>query len=237
MLLYPGFDSSKEDFFKGFDKKKDDQQLFSNDGFDPDAFGATGWGETPTTSEQENTANLQKISLNSYDSDANNNNSKNDKSSHRPRPDAKSTESFESFGDEAENTNNNVHDGAGAPRSKQRRKSNHFEGNGERVLNNDVPHRTKPRRKSYGGKSENAGAEGGGEKKERRMKKEGVKNEGVKNEDEKRKRSLSRSRRKPRRGSTTKPIDEKGNSGGEGKTSKATSIRNMFNRKQANEDP
>jgi len=227
-----GFDSSKEDFFKGFDKKKDDKKkIFSNDCFDPDAFGATGWGEAPTTSEQENTANLQKLSLSSFENDANNNTtSKNDRTGHRPRPRANSSnslDSLESF-DDADNN-----DGAEAPRStKSRRKSSHNDGN-----NNDVPHRTKQRRKSTGGRSrvelENAGADGG-EKKERRLKKDGAKNE----DESRRRRSLSRSRRKPRRGSTTKPItDDKGSSGGEGKMSKATSIRNMFNRKQqANED-
>lgn len=232
LLLYPGFDSSKEDFFKGFDKKKDDKKkIFSNDCFDPDAFGATGWGEAPTTSEQENTANLQKLSLSSFENDANNNTtSKNDRTGHRPRPRANSSnslDSLESF-DDADNN-----DGAGAPRStKSRRKSSHNDGN-----NNDGPHRTKQRRKSTGGRSrvelENAGADGG-EKKERRSKKDGAKNE----DESRRRRSLSRSRRKPRRGSTTKPItDDKGSSGGEGKMSKATSIRNMFNRKQqANED-
>ena len=231
LFMYKGFDSSKEDFFKGFDKKKDNQQLFSNDGFDPDAFGATGWGETPTTSEQENTANLQKLSLSSFESDANNTTtSKNDRTGHRPRPRAKSSDSLDSF-ESFDDADNN--DGTGAPHStKPRRKSSHFDGN-----NNNVPHRSKQRRKSTGGKSrlesENAGGDGG-EKKERRLKKDGAKNE----DESRRRRSLSRSRRKPRRGSTTKPItDDKGSPGGEGKMSKATSIRNMFHRKQqANED-
>lgn len=265
-----GFDSKAEDFFHAFDKNKEDQQQFqANDGFDPDAFGA-GWGETTTATEssartEENIENLQKLTLNSSDSDADNakndgtshrararrksnsfdgfegdgDNTKNDGVAHRPRSRGKSSDSFDSFDSfDADNTTNE-----GAPHPKQRRKSNCFDGNTDRA-SSDGTHRPKQRRKSYGGRSrglrdttigtepENAGADV--EKKERRSKKDSGKNE-----DERRRRSLSRSRRKPRRGSTTKLSDDKGSSAGDTDkkmSSKAASIRNMFNRKQSNED-
>mmetsp|Transcript_20278 Transcript_20278/g.47675 ORF Transcript_20278/g.47675 Transcript_20278/m.47675 type:complete len:740 (+) Transcript_20278:316-2535(+) len=258
-----GFDSKGEDFFQAFDNNKDDQQNFrTNDGFDPDAFGS-GWGEATASTElstrtQENTENMERLSLTSFDSDLDN--TKNDSTSHRPRTRRKSNsndgfegegenkndgtglrprprrksvdsfESFDSFGGEADNNANE-----GSSNQKSRRKSNSYEG--ER----DGSHRSKPRRKSYGGRSRilrDAGGEGESlqaetEKKERRLKKEVVRND-----DDRRRRSLSRSRRKPRRGSTTKLSDDKGSSGGdsEKKMPKGSSIRNMFNRKQGNEE-
>ena len=242
MLSYSGFDSSKEDFFNAFDKKKEDQQQFrANDGFDHDTFGS-GWGGT----NQENTENLQKLTLNKFEGGAEN--AKNDGPTHRSRPRRKSNgfeafetegsrpgegsrprrkssigsfSSLESFGNDAENA---IYDGA--PHPKPRRKSNAYEGNGERTAN-EAPQRSRQRRKSYGG---GAGAES--DKKERRRKESG------KNEDgDRRRRSVSRSRRKPRRGSTTKPgSDDKGSASGDGAMSKASSIRNMFNRKQGNDD-
>jgi len=257
-----GFDSSKEDFFNAFDKNKDDQQNFrSNDGFDPDAFGVTGWGESTTTeTAQENIDDLQKLSINSFDSDADNaENPKSDGAAHRPRPRRKSNsfdgfegdglkqrrksmdslDSLDSFSNDADAdaTAYDGHPHAAASHPKPRRKSNAYDGNGDRATN-DKPHRTKQRRKSYGGRSRalreavlGVEGEGDADKKERRLTKESGKNE-----DDRRRRSLSRSRRKPRRGSTTKQSsDDKGNSSGD-KISKANSIRNMFNRKQANED-
>jgi len=195
-----GFDSTKEDFFNAFDKKKEDQQNFrANDGFDHDAFGS-GWGDTPTTAE--NTENFQKLSLSNFDGNVES--TKNGGPTHRSRPRRKSdgfepfegegprprrkssfesTSSLDSLGDDAENA---MYDGAAHP--KPRRKSNTYEG--------DAPHRSKPRRKSYGG-----GAGADSDKKERRARKEGGKQE----DGDRHRRSLSRSRRKPRRGSTTKP--------------------------------
>jgi len=215
-----GFDSSKEDFFNAFDKSKDDHQQFrANDGFDHDAFGASGWVETPTATETA-TENLQKLSLNSFENDVD--------AAHRSKPRRKSSDSFDSF----DSFEKEMHDGA---HPKPRRKSNTFEVNGERTTS-DGTGRRKQRRKSYGGRTqalrdaaagfegENAGADS--DKKERRSKKEGGKNE-----DDRRRRSVSRSGRKPRRGSTTKQNEEKGSAGGDGKTPKANSIRSMFNRK------
>jgi len=267
-----GFDSKGEEFFQAFDKNKEDQQQFrTNDGFDPDAFGTTGWGEATNAAElstrtQENIENLHRLSLTSFDSDPDNSkndgtshrprprrksnsfdgfdiegeNSKNDGTGHRPRPRRKSVdsvESFESFGGEADKCTNE-----GASHPKQRRKSNCYEGNVERSAN-DGTHRSKPRRKSYGGRSRIlrdavVGVEGDSvqaetEKKERRLKKETTRND-----DERRRRSLSRSRRKPRRGSTTRLSDDKGSSTSDSdkKISKGASLRNMFNRKQANDE-
>ena len=255
-----GFDSKGEDFFQAFDNNKEDKQNFrSNDGFDPDAFGA-GWGEVTATTEssnrtQENIENMQRLSLSSFDSDPDKTN--NDGTSNRPRPRRKSnnmdgfegegentkngpkprrksSESFDSFDSFGGETDNNMNEGGS--NQKHRRKSNGYEG--ER----DGTHRSKPRRKSYGGsrvpRDGVTGADGEvvpaeTEKKERRMKKESMRND-----DDQRRRSLSRSRRKPRRGSTTKVSDEKGISSGdaEKRILKGTSIRNMFNRKQANEE-
>lgn len=259
-----GFDTSKaEDFFEAFDMTK--QQFRANDGFDADGFGGSGWGESTTTT-QENIENLQKLSISSFESDVDK--SKNDGNTHRSKGRRKSN-SFDGFEGEGGNSKNDVNahrlrtrkksvdsldsvessdepdnsmEGAAVPHPKPRRKSNCFDGNGDRPMS-DGAHRLKPRRKSYGGGSRNlrnavlapeteeAAAEG--DKKERRLRKEGVKNE-----DERRRRSLSRSRRKPRRGSTTKVGDEKGSSIGDAdrKMPKGTSIRNMFNRKQGNED-
>ena len=186
-FLYSGFDSTSEDFFNAFDKNKEDQQQFgANDGFDHDAFGS-GWGDATA----ENTDNLQKLSINNFDGDAKNGGRS--KPSRRrsdgfapfegdgPKPRRKSsyesTSSLESLGDD------------GDPHPKPRRKSNTFEGSGERES------RSRQRRKSYGG-----GAGADTEKKERRMKKESGKHE-----EGGRRRSVSRSRRKPRRGSTSKP--------------------------------
>ena len=102
----------------------------------------------------------------------------------------------------------------GGSHPKPRRKSNCYEGNIERTAN-DGTHRSKPRRKSYGGRSrvlrdaavdaEGDSVQAETEKKERRLKKETMRSD-----DERRRRSLSRSRRKPRRGSTTKLSDDKG---------------------------
>ncbi len=187
-FLYSGFDSTNEDFFNAFDKKKEDQQhLGANDGFDHDAFGS-GWGDATA----ENTDNLQKLSISNFDGDAKNNGRSKpsrrrsggfaaSEGSDRPKPRRKSsyesTSSLESLGD----------DGDAHP--KPRRKSNTFEGSGERES------RSRQRRKSLGG-----GAGADTEKKERRMKKDSGKNE-----EGGRRRSVSRSRRKPRRGSTSKP--------------------------------
>lgn len=183
-----GFDSTSEDFFNAFDKNKEDQQHFgANDGFDHDAFGS-GWGDATA----ENTDNLQKLSISNFDGDAKNNGRSKPsrrrsdgfgafEGSDRPKPRRKSsyesTSSLESLGDD------------GDAHSKPRRKSNTFEGSGERES------RSRQRRKSLGG-----GAGADTEKKERRMKKESGKNE-----EGGRRRSVSRSRRKPRRGSTSKP--------------------------------
>ena len=194
-MLHSGFDSKGDnDFFQAFDNVKEGQQSGGSDGFDANAFGATAWGESTTTTEssarvQDNAENLLKMTLDNFD------------------------------------------------------------GSGEKAKKDDV-HRLKPRRKREGGgrsrgnrdvegKVDSENAVAGGEKKERRSRKEGHKGEEDK-ESRQRKRSTSRTRRKARgqRSSTTKTIDDKGNSGGDvdKKISKSGSIRNIFNRKQGSED-
>ena len=249
-----GFDSSKEDFFNAFDQNKEAQKQFgANDGFDSNAFGSSGWGETPTTTDAA-TDNLQKLSLSNFDDDVDNaKNGGTARSSSKPRRKSLSLDAYES----SEGTGGSDGDGD----NKTRRKSNNYEGNGERATND--PNRPKQRRKSYGGggggrsrahrdtvlglDAEKMGNDG--DKKERRHKKEGSKSDAArrrslsrsrkdkgKTDEERRKRSLSRSRRKPRRASNN-PDDGKGSASGDLEKNKKNSIRNMFNRKQSSDDP
>lgn len=260
-----GFDDKGDDFFQAFDSNKEDQQLFrSNDGFDQDAFGA-GWelagANESSTRTQETVETMQKLSISSFDSDPDMTKTDGPAQRSRPRRKSSSFDGFEGEGDNSKNerrprrkSNDSVDSFDGftgeadntaseaVPHSKQtRRKSNCYESNAERPPNEE-PRRSKPRRKSYGGRSrqlrdavvglEPEGAQAETEKKERRLKKESGRN------DDENHRSLSRSRRKPRRGSTTKSSEEKASASAdaEKKMPKGSSIRNMFNRKQGSEE-
>mmetsp|Transcript_3649 Transcript_3649/g.7835 ORF Transcript_3649/g.7835 Transcript_3649/m.7835 type:complete len:661 (-) Transcript_3649:102-2084(-) len=63
------------DFFEAFDNVKDAQQeAGANDGFDPDAFGTTGWGENI----QDSTENFQKMKLDDSPDDSGDKSKKDD---------------------------------------------------------------------------------------------------------------------------------------------------------------
>jgi len=195
------FDSKGDiDFFQAFDNAKEGQEpgTGESDGFDADAFGATGWGKNAATNvssshEQDDGTNPVSTSLHIDDFDSNGETMKKD--------------------------------GSDNHRKKSRRKR---EGGGRSRANRDVEARIETLKINN---NDNAGA--------------GRRSKTSRGEEDKelrvRRRSVSRSRRKARgqRSATTKIVDEIGISGGsdvDKKPSRSNSIRNIFNRKQGNQE-
>ncbi|MGK3745124.1 MAG: hypothetical protein ACI8RD_004776 [Bacillariaceae sp.] len=186
------------DFFQAFDNAKEGQKPKGNDGFDANAFGATGWDE------KAHDNGIKKV----HTSSTNNN------------------DNLDSNGEKMKK------DGSDNPRTKSRRKR---EGGGRSRANRDVE-AGMDNLKINNNDNAGAGAGAGAGRRSRSSRGEEDK------ESRPRKRSGSRSRRKARgQRPATKPVDETGISGDDDEkkpsSSKSSSIRSIFNRKQGSQDP